>query len=422
VRVREFPVLGDEDERAVEGFAAGLDREAARVLAYLVGREDSDRFSGEAASRLAVRVGVDLGRGRVSDVLSTLTDRGLITETTVESEAPGRPPKGWHADAGYDETLARVRALHSAALLDRAASVAATLGDDVDVDVVTPSPDRDAGVIDVGLNWEPNGLHAPLFAGAYADHGVDVTLSGCRGSRAALSAVADGDVDVGLTGAATFLRADADGHDVIPLALYYQRAMVVLYTTRETFGGPLRSVEDVRGRRVAMPAGSETGALGRLFLSQAGVLDDVTAVRADGEERAALLDGDADVATGVFTDPLELEAAGHDVDSVLVADHFPVPGPAFVARRETLRDRPGTLRGFLEGAMAGWTAARLDPAAAVSDLGDRSDESAAVERHKLEQALDRFAGSDDVEKNGWGWHSAETWQRLRIALEQADAL
>ena len=422
MRVREFPVLGDEDERAVEGFAAGLDREAARVLAYLVGRKDSGRFSGEAASRLAVRVGVDLGRGRVSDVLSTLTDRGLITETTVESDAPGRPPKGWHADAGHDETLARVRALHSAALLDRAASVAATLGDDVDVDVVTPSSDRDAGVIDVGLNWEPNGLHAPLFAGAYADHGVDVTLSGCRGSRAALSAVADGDVDVGLTGAATFLRADADGHDVIPLALYYQRAMVVLYTTRETFGGPLRSVEDVRGRRVAMPAGSETGALGRLFLSQADVVDDVTVVRADGEERAALLDGDADVATGVFTDPLELEAAGHDVDSVLVADHFPVPGPAFVVRRETLRDRPGALRGFLEGAMAGWTAARLEPAAAVSDLGDRSDESAAVERRKLEQALDRFAGSDDVEKNGWGWHSAETWQRLRIALEQADAL
>ncbi|MFC7256924.1 ABC transporter substrate-binding protein [Haloplanus litoreus] len=422
MRVREFPVLGDEDERVVEAFAAGLDREAARVLAYLVGREDSDRFSGEAASRLAVRVGVDLGRGRVSDVLSTLTDRELITETTVESEAPGRPPKGWRADAGHDETLARVRALHSAALLDRAASVAATLGNDVDVDVGTPAPDRDAGVVDVGLNWEPNGLHAPLFAGAYADRGVDVTLSGRRGSHAALSAVADGDVDVGLTGAATFLRANADGHDVIPLALYYQRAMVVLYTTRETFGGPLRSVEDVRGRRVAMPDGSETGALGRLFLSQAGVVDDVTIVRADGEERAALLDGDADVATGVFTDPLELETDGHDVDSVLVADHFPVPGPAFVVRRETLRDRPHALRGFLEGAMAGWTAARLDPAAAVADLGDRSDESAAVERRKLEQALDRFAGSDDVEKNGWGWHSAETWQRLRIALKQADAL
>ncbi len=417
VRVREFPVLGDEDERAVEAFAAGLDREAARVLAYLVAREESDRFSGEAASRLAVRVGVDLGRGRVSDVLAALTDDGLITETTVRSEAPGRPPKGWRADAGFDRTAARVRACHSEALLDRAATVAATLGDDISVDA--DARGDDGRPVEVGLNWDPNGLHAPLFAGTYD---ADVAFEGCRGSAAALSRVAEGEVDVGLTGAATFLRAHAEGRDVVPLALYYQRAMVVLYTTRGRFGGPLRSVEDVRGRRVAMPAGSETGALGRLFLSQAGVVDDVTVVRAEGEERAALLRGDADVATGVFTDPLELAADGHDVDSVLVAEHFPVPGPAFVVRRETLRNRPEALRAFLEGAMDGWSTARTDPAAAVDAVVDRSDEAAAAERRKLTQALDRFAGGDAVEKNGWGWHSGETWQRLRIALDQADAL
>jgi ABC-type nitrate/sulfonate/bicarbonate transport system substrate-binding protein len=420
VRVREFPVLGDEDERTVEAFATGLDREAARVLAYLVGREGSDRFAGEVASRLAVRVGVDSGRERVSDVLSTLTDLGLIEETTVDSEAPGRPPKGWRADADRDRTLARVRRLHAEALLERAATVAGTLGDDVDID---PTESTD-GVhpIEVGLNWAPNGLHAPLFASTYADHGVDVAFTGCRGSRVALSAVADGDVDIGLTGAATFLRGHAAGHDLVPLALYYQRATVVLYTTRSAFGGPLRSVEDVRGRRVAMPDGSETGALGRLFLAHAGVVDDVTVVPAKGEERAALLDGDADVATGVFTDPLELEAEGHDVDSVLVADHFPVPGPALVVRRETLRDRPAALRGFLQATMGGWTDATADPEAAVEALGGRGDDPPAAERYKLEQALDRFAGGDAVEKHGWGWHSPETWQRLRIALDQADVL
>lgn len=423
VRVREFPILGDEDQPTVEAFATGLDREAARVLAYLVGREESDRFSGEAASRLAVRVGVDLGRGRVSDVLGTLTDRGLVVETTVDSEAPGRPPKGWRADAGHDRILTRVRALHSDALLRQAAAVAGSFGDDFALDDTGADPgDRDAGTVDVGLNWEPNGLHAPLFAGAYADHGVDVTLTGCRGSRAALSAVADGDVDVGLAGAGTILRAHATEDDVVPLALYYQRAMVTLYTTRSSFGGPLRSVEDVRGRRVAMPAGSETGALGRLFLAQAGVVDDVTVVHADGEEREALLGGDADVVTGVFTDPLELEADGHDVDSVLLADHFPVPGPAFVVRRETLRERPDALRGFLEGAMAGWTAARTDPGAAAAAVADHNGGSADDERRKLEGALDRFAGGDAVEKNGWGWHSAETWDRLRVALDQAAAL
>ncbi|WP_435069140.1 ABC transporter substrate-binding protein [Haloplanus sp. C73] len=418
MRVREFPILGDEDESTVEAFATGLDREAARVLTYLVAREESEQFSGEAASRLAVRVGVDLGRGRVSDALGTLTDLGLVTETTVDSEAPGRPPKGWRADAGRADTAARVRALHADALLDQAATVAATLGDDFDATDGSAIPD-DSGSISVGLNWDPNGLHAPLFAGTYD---LDVTFTGCRGSHAALSAVADSDVDVGLAGAATLLRAHASGHDVVPLALCYQRAMVVLYTTRSAFDGPLRSVEDVRGRRVAMPAGSETGALGRLFLSQAGVVDDVTVIRADGEERAALLDGDADVATGVFTDPLELEGMGHDVDSVLLADHFPVPGPAFVVRRETLRNRPDALRGFLEGAMDGWATARTDPAAAATAVAEQCGAPLDDERRKLEQALDRFAGGDAVAKNGWGWHSADTWERLRVALDQAAAL
>jgi ABC-type nitrate/sulfonate/bicarbonate transport system substrate-binding protein len=420
VQVREFPVLGDEDERTVEAFAMGLDREAARVLAYLVGREGSDRFSGEVASRLAVRVGVDSGRGRVSDVLSTLTDLGLVEETTVDSEAPGRPPKGWRASADCDQTLARVRRLHAEALLEQAATVAATLGDDIDIDP-TESTEQ-THPIEVGLNWNPNGLHAPLFASTYTDHGVDVTFTGCRGSRAALSAVADGNVDIGLTGAATLLRGHAAGHDLVPLALYYQRAMVVLYTTRSAFDGPLRSVEDVRGRRVIMPDGSETGALGRLFLSQAGVVDDVTVVPAKGEERTALLNGGADVATGVFTDPLELEAEGHDVDSVLVADQFPVPGPALVVRRETLRDRPAALRGFLQGTMGGWTDATVDPEAAVEALDGRGDDPPAAERYKLEQALDRFTGGDAVETHGWGWHSQETWQRFRVALGQAGLL
>jgi ABC-type nitrate/sulfonate/bicarbonate transport system substrate-binding protein len=427
VRIREFPVLGGEDEPVVETFAAGLDREAARVLAYLIRRQEDDRFSDRAASRLAVRVGVDLGRGRVSDVLSTLTDLDLVTETTVDTEAPGRPPKGWRAATGREPTARRVRALHSANLVDRAAAVAATLGVDVTAHTETDPSSRPPDTLAVGLNWTPNGLHAPLFAaarGAYADHGVDVTLTGQHGSRDALAAVADGETDVALAGAATVLRVHEASHDLVPVALCYQRAPVVLYTTREAFGGPLRSVEDVRGRRVAMPAGAETGTLSRLFLSQAGVVDDVTVVRADGEEHRALLYGEADVATGVFVDPLRLEEAGYDVDSLLVADHFPVPGPAFVVRPETLRDRTPAIRGFLEGTMVGWTDARLDPEAAAAAVVDEAADStsAAAERRTFEHALARFAGGDAVEKHGWGWHSPETWHRLQVALRQAEAL
>lgn len=91
------------------------------------------------------------------------------------------------------------------------------------------------------------------------------------------------------------------------------------------------------------------------------------AVRA--ERVAATLGDDADVATGVVTDPPRLAADGHAVV-------------------------------------------------------ERSDEraGAAATRRKLTRALGRLADSDAVERNGWGWQSGQTWQRLRVALDQADAV
>ncbi|PSQ58067.1 MAG: hypothetical protein BRD23_07860 [Halobacteriales archaeon SW_9_67_25] len=59
--------------------------------------------------------------------------------------------------------------------------------------------------------------------------------------------------------------------------------MTVLYTVRSVFGGELTSVEQLRGRTVAMPPGAETALLGRLFLSQADILDDADVIEAGGE-------------------------------------------------------------------------------------------------------------------------------------------
>jgi hypothetical protein len=55
---------------------------------------------------------------------------------------------------------------------------------------------------------------------------------------------------------------------------------------------------------------------------------------------------------------------------------------------------------------------------------ERSDEraGAAATRRTLTRALGRLADSDAVERNGWGWRSGQTWQRLRVALDQTDAV
>lgn len=425
MRTREFPVLGPEDAPLVDAVAVGLGREEARVLAYLILRAESDA---EPASRLAVRVGTELGRKRTGEALSALEDAGLVSSTQIEQGTSGRPRKGWEVTGGRADLTATVRRHHAAGLLEGAQTVRNTVaGTDPTGGGAAPGEgglDGTGGTCRLALNWMPNGFHAPLFfaaeRGFYA--GVDLTVRSARGSGRALQRVESGAADVGVVGSAVVCQALAGGRPVLPVALLYQRAMTVLYTTRSSFGTELTSVEQLRGRTVAMPPGSETALLARLFLSQAGVLDDVDVVESGGEERTELLDGDADVVTGMAADPPALAAEGHTVDSILVAEQFPVPGPALVVRTEALHDPPAALGDFLTGTMRGVVAATHDRKAAATAVTARSDDSVEAERRRLDVALDRFADSDAVREHGWGWQSTDDWQRLHTALQQTGAL
>lgn len=426
MQTREFPVLGPGDEHVVNSFAVGLGRAEARVLAYLVLRSEEELG---AASRLATRVGTDLGRKRTGEALSMLEDVDLVRSTPIERGTSGRPQKGWEATGEHADLTAAVRHRHAERLTERALTVTqAVAGSELTetdagpADI--PSADRDGGTYRLVLNWTPNGFHGPLFLAVERDFydGVDLSVQSARGSGQALQRVESGAADVGVVGAAVACQALATGRPIAPVALLYQRAMTVLHTARSAFGEELTSVEQLRGRTVAMPPGSETALLARLFLSQAGVLDDVDVIEAGGEERDELLDGEADVVTGMAADPPALAAEGHTVDSILVSEQFPVPGPALVVHAEALVDPPAALDGFLTGVMRGVVAATHDREAAAAAVAARSEDSIDAERRRLDVALDRFAESDGVREHGWGWQSTDDWQRLRMALGQTGSL
>ena len=427
---REFPVLAAEDEVLVERLSVGLGDDAARVLAYLLLRRSAEHFADEPATRLAVRIGTSLSRETAADALTTLEERGLVTPTTIRTEARGRPPKAWHAPENTEMTVGQVYERHAAALLDQARTVAAASGFEPRSGNETTDEDSRFGRLRLGLNWLPNALHAPFFraasTGSYEQKGVDVTISHHEGSARALRGLVAGRTDVALAGAATTVRAREAGKPILPVALPFQRAMAVLYTTREAFGGPFESIEQLRGRRVGMSATSETGLLGRLFLSQTGILDDVAVVDIAGEERAALGSGRADAVTGSFADPRQLRTDGRTVDLLLVADQFPMYGPALVTTERTLCERRAALNAFLAGTVTGWAEAVRHPAAAVRAVARHAESpgerAADHERWTLERAVAEFGAGSAVAKHGWGWHRAAGWERLVTALDQADLL
>ena len=422
MRTRDFPVLSDDEEPLVARLELGLGRNAARVLAYLLRRDDGLR----PADRLAIRIGTGANQSAVSDALGRLEARELVRTTTLETDT-GRPPTAWTARLPEAETIHHVDRTHADALLGQATTVAAELSGNEPVETTWDTTNERADTaLNVGLGWFPNVLHAPLFAanaeGAFADWGLDVTIESFAGSDRALDALVAGDVDVAVAGAATIVRRRECDQSLVPLAPLYQRAMTVLYTTPEAFGGPLDGVESIRGRRVGMPLGAETGALGRLFLSQSGTLDDVDLVDLAGEERDALASGQADVVTGSVLDPRELRADGVDVDVIRVADHFPIYGPTFVTTERVLSSSPAAVAGFLAGVVAGWHHARTDPAAAIRAIEDHGNSLSEGAVTDLEYVLDTFGTSSVVNDHGWGWHDASGWQRLSTALSQVGLL
>jgi ABC-type nitrate/sulfonate/bicarbonate transport system substrate-binding protein len=421
---REFPVL-PADDALFEEFRAGADTTVARVLAYLVRRRTDPEVEPAEATRLAIRVGTGLGREPVIGALSTLCADGLVAETTVDRGRPGRPPKGWVAAHDRETTARLVRSHHGDRLLERADEVARHFEVDlpdtwlaaVDARDVTPVDDTD---LTVTLNWLPNGLHAPLVAavefGHYERVGLTVTLESARGSGAAAERLRTGRTDLALVGAASVCSAAPASF--VPLAHLRRRSLAVLYTTAERAGTPFTSVEQVRGRRLAVTPDSEVGRLARLFLARTGVLDSVDIVAVSGEERTALARGDADVATGMPVDAHELSEAGFEVSSLAVADHFPVPGPALVTTADSLRADPVAIHRFLVGTVAGVTTAHQRPAETATRVAERSGNTVANERWRIDHARSRAAERGLEDEHGWGRQTVEAWERLQTALRQ----
>ncbi|ELZ01646.1 hypothetical protein C482_06327 [Natrialba chahannaoensis JCM 10990] len=474
---RTFPVLTDADEPLITRLAAGLGEDAGRVLAYLLCRireADLDR----TATLTAIHIGTSLSQNAARTSLDRLEKRGFVERTTVQTSSPGRPPNAWYAVDALATTARGVADEHAGRLLRQAAQFddnengtpisSDSSGDRSQLAILSDPAtrsdhdrrDETEQPIRVALNWHPNGFHGALFgpiAAATDDEPgttdrpiesepepepklepetkseLEFEYHACAGSSAAVQTVVDDEeTDLAVAGAATVLCERAAGRDVVPVAVLLPRSPVVLYTTQSAFGEPFERLDQLRGRRLGMPPASETGLLGQLLLSQAGIRDAVDIIELDGEERTALESGEVDAVTGVAADATRLERDGATVDVISIAEQYPVYGPALVASREGLTDPETRARiwAFLVAMTASWGLVQCSPSSVATVIADRAMSGEAVDevqsRDRIERTLRlataQFARSDGVRKHGWGWHTPDDWQRLCAALVQGGVL
>jgi NitT/TauT family transport system substrate-binding protein len=120
------------------------------------------------------------------------------------------------------------------------------------------------------LDWLPSGDKAPAYVasqkGYFADEGLDIGIQNGRGSTDALTKAATGIADFATGGLPALMSAGAQsGIPVKAIISVYTKQPDSLFVVK---GGPIKTLKDVVGRKVATATFNSSNALWPLFLQQ----------------------------------------------------------------------------------------------------------------------------------------------------------
>lgn len=279
------------------------------------------------------------------------------------------------------------------------------------------------------LNWKPNGLHAPYYAavarGFYADEGVEVAdVEAGQGSDFSAKQVGLGNAAVGVSSADQVLTANDRGLSPTAVAAVMQRTPVVMFTTREAFGGVLERLDQLAGATVGTGPGM-VRTVADLALERAGVRDEVTLADAGHGTVEQLLAGEYDAAAGVFGDAVDARHQGASVSVVPASRHVSSYGHVVAASPGFADEHPDALRGFLRATARGAAWAHRHPEQAVDALIDQVPALSGTRttvRDEWERMADGYVLSDAVRERGWGWSRPGPWRETARMLADAGVL
>lgn len=206
------------------------------------------------------------------------------------------------------------------------------------------------------LDWLPGGDKAPIFVcihqGFCADAGLEVTIEQGRGSSEAVTKLATGVSDIGISGIGALMAAKAN-EDVPVTAVMslYNMGPHAFYTIE----GTMESIEDVIGKTVATSPFTESNVYLPLVLSDMGFSeDDITLNKVDpGALGPMLMTGATDVIIAWLTDVTrytnQATEAGKELAIFPWADAgLELYSASVVASDRFLSERPEVAARFLE--------------------------------------------------------------------------
>jgi NitT/TauT family transport system substrate-binding protein len=195
----------------------------------------------------------------------------------------------------------------------------------------------------------------------YEAQGLSVEMLRSTGGGNAATLVAAGNDQVGVAGASDVLIARGKGLDIVAIAINMPQDATAIISLRSS---PIRSIAELRGKRIGAIAGSTAFALLRALLASnnLGENDVKIVLIGAGDLVSAVMAQRIDaIAAFETTNVPAIRAAGADPVSLRLADlGLRVPGNVYIANGEFARTHPDAVTRFMVGTIRGWEEASKD--------------------------------------------------------------
>lgn len=214
-----------------------------------------------------------------------------------------------------------------------------------------------ADKVNFQLDWLPGGDKAPVYVGLqqgfFAEQGLDVKVAQGRGSHDAITKLATGNADIGLSDLVALLQAKAAEN--VPVSAVYSVFSEAPHAFFLRSDSGINSVTDVAGKKVATAPFTSSNVFLSLLLNVNRVDESsITLLKADpGALNPMLLTGNTDVVISWITDSEVYKSQAKEAGKTLTILPWYDAGlefysTAIVASDRFLSERPDVAKRFIK--------------------------------------------------------------------------
>ena len=270
--------------------------------------------------------------------------------------------------------------------------------------------------IRVPMGYVANVQYAPFYVavdkGYFAQEGIEIEFD-YRVETDGMKLVGAGELPFAVVSGEQVPLARAQGLPVVYVFEWWQKFPVAIVSLADK---NIKTPQDLVGKSVGIPGffgASYTGWRGLLY--KAGLKEsDIKVLGIGFTQVSALKQKQVDAVVGyVNNEPIQLRAAGYDVNVIAVSDYISMVANGIVTNEQTIKDKPELVRGFVRALLRGLQDTIADPDTAfkistkyVEGLG-ADPKSDAIQRQVLTESIKLWTADKPGRTDAAAWDTTQ---------------